>query len=81
MFPEDKQDEISSFVFRVATRGERSHRDVYSGTTGHFDGNGLLFRSGMGVLPDGHRPASAGLLCHSGLSCVLYYQRFKEVLL
>lgn len=81
MFPEDKQDEISSFVFRVVTRGERSHRDVYLGTTDNFDKNSLLFRSGMGVLPDRPRPVSAGLLCHSGLSCILDYQRFKEVLL
>lgn len=61
MFPEDKQDEISSFVFRVVTRGERSHRDVYLGTTGNFDKNSLLFRNGMGVLPD--RPGQCQQAC------------------
>lgn len=84
MFPEDKQDEISSSVLGVGT-GEGSQRDLHSGTTGNLDKESLLFRSAMGILPDSHGPGSAGMPCqsahNSGLACIFYYQRFIEVLL
>lgn len=86
MFPEDKRDEISSFVFRVGTRGGI----IYSGTTGDCDEKSLLFKSAKGVIPDHGRPVSAGVLYQSAysssLSCIWFLffflnQGFKEVLL